>query len=217
MSTRATPRPGARRGGRVDPARRAAAPDRDASLRRHAAPLRTGDGMGARRGCRACCREIVRLCELGPERTIFTRFIPARRPGEGQGTWRRYYRRWASMTLEAIGADMVELMPELARYVPPAETIDKPVYSPWWGRRPASTASCPGLRRAGRQRRRDRHVRAGHDPRRSRPRLSHRARAGRGLQQLGRKPRFRCSSSSATAMASTVEVGTARGCRVWRA
>ena len=32
--------------------------------------------------------EIVRLCELGPERTIFTRFIPARRPGEGQGTWR---------------------------------------------------------------------------------------------------------------------------------
>ena len=36
------------------------------------------------------------------------------------------------MTIEAIGADMVELMPELARYVPPAETIDKHVYSPWW-------------------------------------------------------------------------------------
>jgi nicotinamidase-related amidase len=77
---------------------------------------------------------VVRLCELSPERTIFTRFIPARRPGEGRGTWRRYYRRWASMTLEAVGADMVELMPELARYVPPGETIDKPVYSPWWGR-----------------------------------------------------------------------------------
>ncbi len=75
---------------------------------------------------------IVRLCELGPERTIFTRFIPAQRPGEGQGTWRRYYRHWASMTLDAVGAEMVELMPELAHYVPPAETIDKPVYSPWW-------------------------------------------------------------------------------------
>ena len=75
---------------------------------------------------------IVRLCELGPERTIFTRFIPAQRPGEGQGTWRRYYQHWASMTLEAVGAEMVELMPELARYVPPATTIDKPVYSPWW-------------------------------------------------------------------------------------
>ena len=76
--------------------------------------------------------EIVRLCELGPERTIFTRFIPARRPGEGQGTWREYYEHWASMTLENIGEEMVELMPELARYVPPAETLEKPVYSPWW-------------------------------------------------------------------------------------
>jgi nicotinamidase-related amidase len=37
------------------------------------------------------------------------------------------------MTFEAIGADMVELMPELAHYVPPAETVDKRVYSPWWG------------------------------------------------------------------------------------
>ena len=76
---------------------------------------------------------IVALCELGPERTIFTRFIPARRPGQGQGTWRRYYQRWASMTLDAVGGDMVELMPELARFVPPARTIDKPVYSPWLG------------------------------------------------------------------------------------
>jgi len=76
--------------------------------------------------------EIVRLCELGAERTIFTRFIPARRPGEGRGTWREYYEHWASMTLEHVGEEMVELMPELARYVPPAQTLDKPVYSPWW-------------------------------------------------------------------------------------
>ena len=133
---------------------------------------------------------IVRLCELGPERTIFTRFIPARRPGEGQGTWRRYYRHWASMTLEAVGADMVELMPELARYVPPAETIDKPVVFALVGARPASTASRPGLRYPGRQRRRDGHVRPCHGSRRGRSRLPHGARAGRGLQQLGRKPRF---------------------------
>ncbi|MBP7002702.1 cysteine hydrolase family protein [Amaricoccus sp.] len=77
--------------------------------------------------------QIVRLCELGPERTIFTRFVPARRPGEGQGAWRSYYRRWASMTLEALGEDMAGLMPELARFAPPAETLDKAVYSPWWG------------------------------------------------------------------------------------
>jgi nicotinamidase-related amidase len=63
--------------------------------------------------------------------TIFTRFIPAAHPGEGVGTWRRYYRRWASMTIEKLGADMIELVPELARCVPPAETFDKFVYSPW--------------------------------------------------------------------------------------
>ena len=147
--------------------------------------------------------EIVRLCELGPERTIFTRFIPARRPGEGQGTWRRYYRRWESMTIEAIGADMVELMPELARYVPPAETIDKPVYSPWWGTDLHATASRPAIRYAGGERRRDGHVRSCHGPRRGRPRLSHRSGAGRGLQQLGREPRIRCSSFSGAATAST--------------
>lgn len=76
--------------------------------------------------------QIVRLCELAPASTVFTRFIPARRPGDGHGTWRRYYQHWASMTLEEIGADMVELVPELARFAPPAQVIDKPVYSPWW-------------------------------------------------------------------------------------
>lgn len=75
--------------------------------------------------------EVVRLCEVAPERTIFTRFIPARRPGEGHGIWRRYYQKWASMTLEAVGSEMVELMPDLARFAPPAQTIDKPIYSPW--------------------------------------------------------------------------------------
>jgi nicotinamidase-related amidase len=91
---------------------------------------------------------IVRLCELGPERTVFTRFIPARRPGEGRGTWRRYYRHWASMTLAALGEEMVELMPELAVFVPPARTIDKPVYSPWLGsdlRRQLGARGCDTL------------------------------------------------------------------------
>jgi nicotinamidase-related amidase len=77
--------------------------------------------------------EIVRLCELDPARTVFTRFIPARRPGEGHGIWRRYYERWASMTIEAVGEAMVRLMPELEAFAPPAEVVDKPVYSPWLG------------------------------------------------------------------------------------
>jgi nicotinamidase-related amidase len=67
-----------------------------------------------------------------PGRTIFTRFVPARHPGEGHGTWKRYYQRWSSMTIEALGAEMVELVPELAVFVPPATVLDKRVYSPWY-------------------------------------------------------------------------------------
>ena len=76
---------------------------------------------------------VRRIAEAHAARTIFTRFIPATRPGEGEGTWRRYYERWESMTVERLGAEMVELVPELARLVPPAELLDKRVYSPWIG------------------------------------------------------------------------------------
>jgi nicotinamidase-related amidase len=76
---------------------------------------------------------VVALAEREPGRTVFTRFIPARRPGDGHGVWRLYYRHWAAMTIEAMGADGVELVPELGRFAPPAEVIDKPVYSPWLG------------------------------------------------------------------------------------
>jgi len=77
--------------------------------------------------------QVVALCEPAPEATVFTRFVPARRPGEGRGVWARYWTRWASMTLEATGPEMVGLVPELARFVPPATVVDKPVYSPWLG------------------------------------------------------------------------------------
>lgn len=76
---------------------------------------------------------IVRLCEHGADRTFLTRFIPAPRPGVGQGTWKRYYQRWAQMTLENVGMGSIEVAPELRRFVPPAELVDKPVYSPWLG------------------------------------------------------------------------------------
>jgi nicotinamidase-related amidase len=66
-----------------------------------------------------------------PRQTLFTRFVPAARPGEGPGAWARYYRRWASVTLSNIDPNLVELMPSLARFVPPAKLVDKRVYSPW--------------------------------------------------------------------------------------
>ena len=74
---------------------------------------------------------VERVAAHRPAETVFTRFIPAKHPGKGDGTWRRYYERWASMTQERLGRGMIDLVPELARLVPPAEVIDKRVYSPW--------------------------------------------------------------------------------------
>lgn len=74
---------------------------------------------------------VRRLVAARPSATIFTRFIPARHPGEGRGTWRHYYERWAGMTLDALEPGLVDLVPELAGFAPPAEIVDKHVYSPW--------------------------------------------------------------------------------------
>ena len=74
---------------------------------------------------------VALIAEAHPEQTIFTRFIPPRHPDEMRGTWRRFYRRWAELTLERIDPGLLELVPPLARLVPPAITIDKRVYSPF--------------------------------------------------------------------------------------
>jgi nicotinamidase-related amidase len=76
---------------------------------------------------------IVAIASAHPDKTIFTRFIPARKPGHGVGMWRHYYERWASMTIDQMGPDMVALVPDLAVFVPPARVFDKQVYSPWTG------------------------------------------------------------------------------------
>ena len=47
--------------------------------------------------------------------------------------WRHYYERWDSMTIDQMGPEMIGLVPELAKFVPPARTFDKHVYSPWTG------------------------------------------------------------------------------------
>jgi hypothetical protein len=46
-----------------------------------------------------------RLTEHAPSRTIFTRFIPAARPGDGVGSWRPYYQRWADIAWSRMQRD----------------------------------------------------------------------------------------------------------------
>lgn len=74
---------------------------------------------------------IAELAGRHPRRSVFTRFIPARNPGEAPGTWAAYYARWASVTLAQVDPRRIELAPDLARFVPPATVLDKRVYSPW--------------------------------------------------------------------------------------
>ena len=76
---------------------------------------------------------ILSITSTHPEKTIFTRPIPARQPGQGVGMWRHHYERWGSMTIDQLGSEMIGLVPDLAKYVPPARTFDKHVYSPWTG------------------------------------------------------------------------------------
>jgi nicotinamidase-related amidase len=85
----------------------------------------------ATRWLRMVLPQVVRLCEAGAERTIFTRFIPARSSDDARGAWRQYYRQYEEMTLRQIDPHLLELVPELGLFVPPAKIVDKKTYSPW--------------------------------------------------------------------------------------
>ena len=87
---------------------------------------------------------VVAIAERNPEHTAFTRFVPLRSAADGHGTWTRYYERWPRMTLEGLSPGMIDLVPELQGFAPPAWVIDKRLYSPW-----TITELHPRLRQAG--------------------------------------------------------------------
>jgi nicotinamidase-related amidase len=60
---------------------------------------------------------IRRLLSARPDRAYFSRFVPARNPEQAAGAWQRYYRRWASVTLENIDPVTVDVVPELHSWV----------------------------------------------------------------------------------------------------
>jgi nicotinamidase-related amidase len=78
---------------------------------------------------------IVRLAEHAPERTVFMRFIPPASPLEAVGMWREYYRKWDNVTRDRLSPEMLDLVPELQKFAPPASVIDRMVYSAFGGGR----------------------------------------------------------------------------------
>jgi nicotinamidase-related amidase len=72
---------------------------------------------------------VVRIAERFPERTVYTRFMTPTRPEAMPGTWRHYYEKWRNTTREHLDPLLLELVPALAKLVPPARVIDKTRYS----------------------------------------------------------------------------------------
>src|SRR3954468_18243320 len=64
-----------------------------------------------------------------PERTVFTRFITPHRPEDMPGAWQRYYQKWRETTREHVDPHLLDLVPPLARLVPPASVVNKMRYS----------------------------------------------------------------------------------------
>jgi nicotinamidase-related amidase len=78
------------------------------------------------------------VCELAAryrERTVFTRFVTPQDPEDRGGQWQTYFRKWIVATRSRLEPGALDLVPELARYVPPAVMIDKPAYSAFVGSR----------------------------------------------------------------------------------
>jgi nicotinamidase-related amidase len=64
-----------------------------------------------------------------PERCVFTRFVTPQFSEDSPGHWQVYFRRWKAATREVLDPAQLDLVPELAKYAPPATVIDKPTYS----------------------------------------------------------------------------------------
>ena len=75
--------------------------------------------------------QVLELSSRHAERTIFTRFLPPRTAEDAGGAWRDYYEKWRMMTRRHLAAELVDILPDLRRFVPPASLFDKSGYSPW--------------------------------------------------------------------------------------
>jgi isochorismatase family protein len=71
---------------------------------------------------------VIELVEHA-ECTVFTRFLTPHSPLEMPGMWRAYYQKWSQATREHLDERLLDLMPDLQRFAPPAAVFDKLMYS----------------------------------------------------------------------------------------
>ena len=125
------------------------------------------------------------LAERAPQRTIFTRFIPPLRAEEMPGMWQAYYAKWREVTRENVDPSLIELMPSLKRFVPPAAVFDKMVYSAFANGALAARLEADRVEYAHRHGLRDRCLRTGLRARSRGSRLSRHCCPRRGMQFVG--------------------------------
>jgi nicotinamidase-related amidase len=75
--------------------------------------------------------QVEELAERFTAETVFTRFVPPRNASQMPGAWKTYYEKWEQMTLDHMPDELVDLVPRLRRFVPPARVFEKRTYSPW--------------------------------------------------------------------------------------
>ena len=73
--------------------------------------------------------KVSRISAHAPHLTLFTRFLTPERAEDAQGQWQIYYRHWKNVLASNLGHDLLDLLPPLRRFVPPARVIDKYVHS----------------------------------------------------------------------------------------
>lgn len=87
------------------------------------------DGLWATPWMERVLPTVVSVVSRHAQRTIFTRFITPEDPEDRPGQWQSYFRRWRQATRRHLPSSALEVVPALARFVPPAAVIDKPAYS----------------------------------------------------------------------------------------
>ena len=78
---------------------------------------------------------ISEICARYRERTVFTRFITPEKPEDRRGQGLVYFTNGPRAPRGALPPNALDLVPELARYTPPALVVDKPAYSAFFGSR----------------------------------------------------------------------------------
>ena len=72
---------------------------------------------------------ILKISDRYTSKTVFTRFICPRELNETTGQWTRFYADAEGMLFNNLHPSMMELLPELMKFIPPARIADRKVFS----------------------------------------------------------------------------------------